>query len=104
MVKLHRPSIKMAKPLGIKAKTVRDSRITGTKLQKRRFNVWTKDPHCAVCRRLVSYPSGFELDHITPLYLGGKDTEENCQILCVEYTIEGKRGCHYDKTIKDLMV
>lgn len=56
--------------------------------------MWKYNPHCKKCNRLVEYPSGFELDHITPLYLGGEDTEDNCQILCFD--------CHSNKTKHDM--
>ena len=46
-------------------------RITGRALQKRRLSVWTKDPCCAVCRRLTAFPRGFELDHVVPLFPPG---------------------------------
>jgi len=51
---------------------------------KRRLKLWTQDPHCQNCRRLVDYPWGFELDHKMPLSQGGPDTEENSQVLCIE--------------------
>lgn len=78
--------------------TVAFKRITGTTLQKRRLSVWTKHPHCAMCGRLVAWPHGFELDHIEPLHKGGKDTEDNCQVLCAP------NGCHAEKTKQDLRV
>jgi len=50
----------------------------------------------------VAYPGGFELDHRVPLSLGGADTDENCQVLCVWYDDAGtKRGCHAEKTSTD---
>lgn len=51
---------------------------------RRRLKIWTRDPHCQACRILVDYPFGFELDHRIPLQHGGPDTEENCQVLCIE--------------------
>ena len=57
---------------------------------RRRLKLWTRDPHCQICRKLVDYPWGFELDHIVPLHQGGPDTEENSQVLCVP--------CHRDKS------
>lgn len=72
-------------------------RITGRALQKRRLSVWTKDPCCAVCRRLTAFPRGFELDHVVPLFKDGEDTEANCQVLC-----NGVNGCHEKKTAADL--
>ncbi|WP_235376383.1 HNH endonuclease signature motif containing protein [Pseudomonas nitroreducens] len=60
-----------------------------------------------MCRKLCAFPEGFELDHKVPLYLGGADTDENCQVLCVGFaTIEGKRvktGCHAQKTSEDAL-
>lgn len=48
---------------------------------------------------MVAYPHGFELDHITPLFKGGPDTDDNCQLLCVDPM---GRGCHQAKTRDDL--
>lgn len=80
-----------------------DRRMTGRKLQDRRLKMWKLNPYCSGCGRLVEYPRGFELDHKIPIYLGGEDTEDNCQILCV-YTdpFKGKSGCHIDKTKSDM--
>lgn len=72
-------------------------RMSGRALQKRRLSVWTKDPCCAMCRRLTAFPSGFELDHKVPLFKDGEDTEANCQVLC-----NGVNGCHEKKTAADL--
>lgn len=72
-------------------------RLAGRALQKRRLSVWTRDPTCAMCGRLTDYPDGFELDHKTPLFKGGQDTEDNCQVLC-----KGPSGCHNRKTAEDL--
>lgn len=84
--------------------STRERRMTGRGLQDRRWKVWQKDPHCAGCGRLVEFPGGFELDHITPLFQGGADSEENCQILCVRYGLDGKSGCHVAKTAEDLKI
>lgn len=70
-------------------------RITGSKLQRRRFRMWKRDQYCNRCKLFVGYPDGFELDHITPMHKGGEDIEENCQILC--------HGCHDSKTKEDLI-
>lgn len=69
-------------------------RITGRALQARRARVWSRDPHCAMCGKLVSFPDGFELDHKVSLYVGGEDTEVNCQCLCPD--------CHRTKTNQDI--
>lgn len=75
---------------------VRESRITGRALQKRRLAVWSRDPHCAHCGELTSYPSGFNLDHIQALGNGGLDTDENSQVLCTK--------CHGKKTRRDIQM
>lgn len=73
------------------------ARMSGRKLQARRLRIWTQDPCCAICGRLTDYPDGFQLDHKTPLFKGGPDTDENCQVLCA-----GSNGCHEKKTEKDM--
>jgi 5-methylcytosine-specific restriction protein A len=82
-----------------KAETLSDKRMAGRKLQDRRLRMWTRTPCCAICGRLTDWPYGFELDHIVRLDQGGKDTEDNCQVLCV-YTDDtgNKAGCHAEKT------
>lgn len=67
------------------------------------MRVWALDPRCAVCGRLTLFPGGFELDHKVPLFQGGQDTDENCQVLCVDYDAAGNKiGCHAAKTVQDL--
>ena len=84
---------------------IAERRISGRKLQERRKAIWTLNPTCAMCGRVVLYPHGFELDHIVPLYMGGEDAEGNCQVLCVWFEVidgaQTKFGCHADKTIAD---
>lgn len=75
----------------------KDGRLRGRKLQERRLKVWSKDPRCAQCGKLTAYPSGFQLDHKIALTNGGKDTEDNTQVLCI-----GPTGCHDKKTAQDL--
>ena len=80
-----------------------DGRLRGRKAQARRLRLWSKDPCCAKCGKLTDYPSGFEADHIIPLFKGGEDKEENMQILCVTRDGQGRKaGCHEDKTNADL--
>lgn len=76
------------------ATTASEQRMTGRKLQSRRLRVWSRDPHCADCRELTSYPHGFELDHEVALVNGGEDTEANCRVRC--------HACHEVKTREDL--
>lgn len=40
----------------------------------------------------------FQLDHKVPLFKGGEDTDENCQVLC---SAKGK-SCHDKKTAIDM--
>lgn len=102
-----KPRLQMAASRPLQAlPAVADRRITGRALQARRLKVWSRNPHCAHCGRLCDFPSGFELDHVVPLYQGGADDESNCQVLCVAWkTVDGQRvklGCHEAKTRADL--
>ena len=80
-----------------------DGRLRGRKLQAARLRIWSADPHCARCRKLVAYPHGFELDHIKALHKDGStNDDDNMQVLCVERTPDGiKSGCHIKKTAID---
>ncbi len=75
---------------------VADRRITGRALQERRLRIWSRDPHCANCGRLVAMHQ-FELDHKVALVNGGADEDGNCQVRCA-----GPAGCHAHKTTTDL--
>lgn len=80
-----------------------DGRLRGRKLQAARLRIWSADPHCARCRKLVAYPHGFELDHITALHKeGSTNDDDNMQVLCVELRDGIKTGCHIIKTNEDL--
>lgn len=57
--------------------------------------MWTANPYCALCGRLVDFPNGFELDHRIALVNGGSDEDDNLQVLCTH-------PCHEDKTRRDL--
>lgn len=92
-----RPKVAMLGSRVQSVPTSSDRRITGRTLQNRRLRIWSKDPHCAQCGRLVAYPHGFELDHVVALANGGADTDANCQVLCI-----GADGCHDAKTRSDL--
>lgn len=87
------PRMQQAPKRLLASTNVSERRITGRALQARRLRIWTKDPHCAICRCLVEYPYGFELDHVVRLEHGGPDDESNCQVLCA-----GDEGCHAMKT------
>lgn len=85
------------------AKTPSEQRMAGSGLQRRRWKKWQENPHCAKCGRLMDWPYGCELDHIVRLDRGGPDTEENTWLLCVWFEVDGsKRGCHHEKTLREL--
>lgn len=92
-----KPRLAVANTQRLTPMTVSDNRITGWRLQERRKRLWENNPCCAICGRLTEYPHGFELDHRVPLYMGGPDIDDNCQILC-----NGEDGCHRTKTRTDM--
>jgi 5-methylcytosine-specific restriction protein A len=49
---------------------------------------------CAGCGALL-LPSAVDIDHIRPLYKGGRDVADNVQILC-------RAVCHKAKTRRDM--
>lgn len=79
-----------------------DGRLRGRKLQATRLRIWSKDPHCAKCRRLVAFPHGFELDHKKAVHQEGSNEDDNLQVLCVTTVRGTKTGCHIDKTAEDM--
>lgn len=97
-----KPRLPMA-PTRLPSMTTRENRMTGRALQARRLRIWTRNPRCACCDRLTVFPHGFELDHIVPLFQGGQDTDENTQVMCVEWLADGtKAGCHVEKSSKEM--
>lgn len=101
-LKMRKPSIKMATLSGPTVRVTADRRMTGRRLQSRRLEMWLADPHCAECGRWTVFPGGFELDHKVALGAGGTDTEDNCQILCIDSQDGSQIGCHRRKTGSDL--
>jgi len=81
-----------------------DGRLRGRKLQAARLRIWSNNPHCARCGKLVAFPHGFELDHITALHKeGSTNDDDNLQVLCVEWPSPGvKAGCHVKKSAVDM--
>lgn len=95
-MKMLKPTLRM---LDSRRQSSVGERMTGRRLQARRLRLWSRDPHCASCGRVTQFPDGFELDHKVPLFLGGQDADENCQIMCIWYDEAGnKRGCHVEKS------
>lgn len=71
------------------------ARARGRARQDARLRIWLRDsPRCAGCGDLIDITPGtsrpFELDHTTPLWEGGADSDENRQCLCIP--------CHQAKT------
>jgi len=83
----------------------KDGRLRGRKLQAARLRIWVRDPHCAMCGKLVTlaYPSidGFELDHKDSIKNDGSNDDDNLQVLCASIVGSTKTGCHVAKTNKD---
>lgn len=78
-------------------------RLTGRRLVEARLRIWAKDPHCAMCGKVVQYPGGFELDHILPLSKGGSNEDGNLQVLCADDPGDPlSQGCHSLKTGEDM--
>lgn len=79
---------------------VLDQRIGATPRQRGRAWMatrerWLRDhPCCVMCYSKGRVMIAQELDHITPLWAGGKDDESNYQSLCVE--------CHAEKTAEEV--
>jgi 5-methylcytosine-specific restriction protein A len=69
-------------------------RIRGRKRQTIRAAHFKANPLCVMCTAKGKTSLATELDHITPLFKGGKEETENRQGLC--------SACHAIKTAKDL--
>lgn len=83
----------MSAPTFTKRYDSQDGRLRGRAGKARRLRIWALDPHCAKCGDAVAYdvkPHAFEVDHKVRLADGGKDEDENLQVLCIP--------CHEDKT------
>lgn len=56
-------------------------RIRGRELQRTNRRILERDEYtCQVCGQTSIY---LEVDHITPLHLGGAESDENRQTICV---------------------
>ncbi|MDN4052892.1 HNH endonuclease signature motif containing protein [Massilia sp. YIM B02763] len=69
-------------------------RLRGRALQRQRERVWLRDPFCARCGVITTFPSGFELDHKVALANEGTNDDDNMQVLHHE--------CHEAKTNEDM--
>jgi 5-methylcytosine-specific restriction protein A len=72
------------------SKTADTKRISGSRLQKLRKELFARSPLCVDCAKIGRVSVATQRDHITPLSAGGKDIESNVQALC--------QSCHDAKT------
>lgn len=73
-----------------KATTTAYKRITGRKAVEIRKRILLRDSYtCAKCYHVFK-PKSLEVDHIVPLHMGGSESDENRQTLCIR--------CHGIKT------
>lgn len=68
-------------------------RITGRTRVDIRYRHFSNNPLCVMCEREGRVSLAQELDHITPLWAGGAESEANRQGLCVTH--------HKDKTAQE---
>ena len=83
-----RPAGSAAPPSPSRAK-----RITGNSLIAIRRKHFAKQPLCVACKAAGFVRLATELDHITPLWAGGSESEANRQGLCKE--------CHAAKSERE---
>lgn len=89
-------------PRRLSVSTTKTRRVTGRALQAERMRLWVERGQCcAACGRFVEHPGGYQLDHVTPLHLGGSNADENLQLLCVEFFMGVAVGCHAEKTLAE---
>lgn len=91
-IDMARPALQVHRPALTQTSAVK--RITGTTLQAIRRKWFYKRPLCVRCEQQGFVVKATELDHIIPLYKGGKDDDSNRQGLCSD--------CHKDKTREDM--
>lgn len=73
---------------------MKHARRRGRALQAERAAWFRIRPLCVRCEKKRLIARAVELDHIVPLFKGGKDTASNKQGLC--------SPCHKEKTIEDM--
>jgi 5-methylcytosine-specific restriction protein A len=72
----------------LRGSSVATKRIAGWELQQTRKRIGERDEY--TCQRCGALTIQGEVDHATPLYLGGAESDENRQWLC--------RECHRVKS------
>src|SRR5687767_816814 len=58
------------------------TRLRGEGLQRRRAELFAREPLCRVCKAAGRTKVATIRDHVVPLAEGGSDTEDNVQPLC----------------------
>lgn len=53
-------------------------------MQERNKRILAHEPLCRPCRKADRITAATEVDHITPLFLGGTESEDNLQPICRE--------------------
>lgn len=92
MSKINTLNPKIAKIDLRRGSQVATERIRGYELTKTRERIGLRDEYtCQICGRLTARG---EVDHKTPLHLGGKESDENRQWVCAE-------PCHREKTERE---
>jgi len=69
-------------------------KVAGATLTARSKRIKARDGYrCQMCGA-VHIPEDMEVDHITPIFRGGSEDDDNLQSLC--------KPCHEDKTASDM--
>jgi 5-methylcytosine-specific restriction endonuclease McrA len=70
-------------------------RLTLTKAMRARI-FWAHEGRCYICSKTIFVAEQWDVDHIKPLWLGGKDAESNMKPVHI--------GCHAGKTVEEAPV
>lgn len=71
----------------------RSKRTRGRRLQRIRHELLVAEPWCRLCLAKGERTLATQIDHIVPLFKGGKDEPSNRQPLC--------EACHGRKTVEE---
>jgi 5-methylcytosine-specific restriction protein A len=72
------------------------TRIRGSALQKIRREKLLANPACEICMKQGIVTPAVEVDHIVPLWAGGKESDNNRQSLCT--------ACHKEKSSQEASI
>jgi 5-methylcytosine-specific restriction protein A len=87
-----KPQVKTMAPTGPKSVS-QTTRIRGSALQKIRREKLLKNPACEVCAKQGIVTPATEVDHITPLWAGGAESDANRCSIC--------QSCHLSKSARE---